>query len=65
MKKCLYCGVEISASAVLDVCQKCGVKVFGEKMFETIKNNMGEANERDDLCGTLQDPFRDIKPKFS
>jgi hypothetical protein len=59
MKKCLYCGVELPDESVIDFCERCGINAFGKKMFETIKQNMEEANEKNDLCCTLQDPFRE------
>lgn len=50
VKKCLFCGTEISDNCVIDFCDKCGVNHFGLKLFETIKNNMEDARERGDLC---------------
>jgi len=61
-KKCVYCKGEISDSRALDVCDRCGFGVWGEKMFRAILNNMNEANDRDDLCCTNLDPKR-IDPK--
>ena len=49
MKKCIYCGVEVSPDSVIDFCQKCGVSSFGSKMFKTIVENMESANARGDL----------------
>ena len=49
-KKCIYCGAEISDESVIDFCEKCGLGVWGEKMFKTIVNNMERAREKDDLC---------------
>jgi hypothetical protein len=49
-KKCIYCGAEISDTCVIDFCEKCGVGVFGKKMFDTIVKNMEEARENGDLC---------------
>lgn len=49
MKKCIYCKAEIDDSSVIDFCEKCGVNVFGGKMFETIKETMEKAKERGDL----------------
>ncbi len=39
-----------------DICNNCGVQVWGEKMFNTILANMGEAKENDDLCCNNLDP---------
>jgi len=53
-KKCVYCGCEITDDRALDVCDKCGVNVWGEKMFRTIVQNMGNAREQGDLCHQSQ-----------
>lgn len=49
MKKCIYCGNEISSEVIVDFCKNCGVKVWGEKMFNTIIQNMEEAKQKGDL----------------
>lgn len=49
-KKCIYCGVEVPDESVIDFCEKCGKGVWGEKMFNTIVQNMEDARERGDLC---------------
>jgi hypothetical protein len=49
MKRCLYCKAEINSESVVDFCEKCGVRVFGGKMFETIVQNMENAREKGDL----------------
>lgn len=48
-KKCIYCGGEIPEESVIDFCQKCGIGVWGEKMFNTIVKNMEDAREKGDL----------------
>ncbi len=50
MQKCMYCGKEIPDDLVLTVCHRCGEKVWGEKMFNTIVKNMEDAKNRGDLC---------------
>lgn len=52
MKKCLYCGKEVSEDAVMDFCDACGVRIWGPKMLATIKENYGKAKENDDLTHT-------------
>jgi len=52
VKKCIYCSVAIEDSCVIDFCDVCGKKVWGEKMFNTIVRNMEEAREKGDLCHT-------------
>ncbi|MAG10950.1 hypothetical protein CMI44_01415 [Candidatus Pacearchaeota archaeon] len=50
MKKCIYCGSEIADSRVMEVCDRCGRNVWGEKMFGTIVKNMDNARDNGDLC---------------
>jgi hypothetical protein len=49
MKKCIYCGTKIEEESVIDFCEKCGVGVWGEKMFKTIVANMKNAKDKGDL----------------
>lgn len=49
-KKCVYCKSEISDGRAVDVCDVCGERVWGNKMFNTIKQNMDDAQEKGDLC---------------
>jgi hypothetical protein len=49
VKKCIYCKSEIDDSSVIDFCHSCGVRVWGEKMFQTIINNMEGARATGDL----------------
>lgn len=52
VKKCIYCGTEISDNCVIDFCKRCGIGVWGEKMFNTIIQNMEDARERGDLLNS-------------
>ena len=69
VKKCIYCGAEVSDESVIDFCEKCGKRVWGEKMFNAIVQNMQEARDKGDLChdnlftGFADEPlgFREIK----
>lgn len=56
-KKCIYCSKEISAESVIDFCERCGIGVWGEKMFRAIQKNMEDARENGDLLHT---PARQI-----
>ena len=62
-KKCIYCGKEVSDEAVIDFCDMCGERVWGKKMFETIKKNMEDARDRGDLCISLQKDTTVSPPK--
>lgn len=48
-KKCIYCKREIPEESVIDFCSRCGIGVWGEKMFNTIVQNMEAAQERGDI----------------
>ena len=50
MVKCIYCGCELFDERVMEVCDKCGISVWGEKMFKTIVQNMDNARDNGDLC---------------
>ncbi len=49
MRRCVYCGKELDSEAIVDMCEQCGMSVFGEKMFKAIVENMKKARERGDL----------------
>jgi hypothetical protein len=49
MANCVYCKGEIQDGRAVDVCDKCGVGVWGDKMFKTIIQNMGNAKQKGDL----------------
>ncbi|MFA5020232.1 MAG: hypothetical protein WC533_03990 [Candidatus Pacearchaeota archaeon] len=48
-KKCIYCSCEIPEESVIDFCERCGVGVWGHKMFKAIKQSMEDARESGDL----------------
>jgi len=56
----MYCKCEISDDSLIDFCDRCGVGVFGEKMLETIKENMEKANNSGSL---FQGSVGDFKAK--
>lgn len=47
--KCVYCKGDVKADSALDVCERCGIKVWGIKMFKAIQSNMAASRERGDL----------------
>ncbi len=63
-KKCIYCKSEIFDERAVDVCNRCGIGVWGEKMFNAIISNMGNAKEKGDLMqGSINvDINKKIKP---
>lgn len=48
-KRCVYCKTEIKDDRTLDVCNRCGIGVWGEKMFNTILQNVEDAKDKGDL----------------
>ena len=48
-KKCIYCKTDVAQESVIDFCDGCGVGVWGQKMFNTIKKNMEEARDSGNL----------------
>ena len=48
-KRCIYCKSEIDENSVVDVCQRCGHGVWGEKMFKAIVDNMEGARKSGSL----------------
>lgn len=63
-RKCIYCGSEVSHESVIDFCRRCGVGVWGEKMFNAIVQNMEEARDNGDLCRTNMNPEEFSETKF-
>ena len=57
-KKCIYCKTEVDDSSVIDFCRRCGIGVWGEKMFNTIVQSMEKARDTGDL---FQGSITDLK----
>ena len=56
-KNCIYCKSDIVDDSVIDFCQRCGVGVWGEKMFNAIKDSMEKARTTGDLFqGSVSNP---------
>lgn len=64
--KCVYCKAEIFDGRSMEICDGCGIKTWGKKMFDTIKQNTDEARDRNDLCRTNMNPEEvENAPRFS
>lgn len=50
MRKCVYCNVEILDKRAMQICDRCGEKVWGKKMFDAIKKATDDAEDRGDLA---------------
>jgi len=48
-KNCIYCKAGLDDLSVIDVCQRCGVGVWGEKMFKAIVDGMEKSRDSGDL----------------
>lgn len=60
-KNCIYCKDAIDQNSVVDVCRRCGVGVWGEKMFQAILDNMEGHRESGDLYqGSVTDSSSSI-----
>jgi hypothetical protein len=56
MKKCIYCGQQkVPDDAVMDFCEECAIKVWGPKMWATIKHEYEKARDNNDLLHTDSD----------
>ncbi len=45
VKKCVYCSRPLAADEAVDVCEQCGIGVWGAKMFAAIKENCQTAKK--------------------
>ena len=45
----------------MDVCEPCGIGVWGQKMFSTIVRKMEDARERGDLVSTNTPGVKDME----
>ncbi|MDD5012100.1 MAG: hypothetical protein PHQ66_00425 [Candidatus Nanoarchaeia archaeon] len=49
-QKCVYCNAEIFDDRAMQICDKCGVGVWGPKQWAHIKKTTDDAQERGDLA---------------
>jgi len=63
-KRCIYCKQEIDENSVIDFCQRCGIGVWGEKMFKAIVESMEGAKQDGNLFqGSITDKAMNPKGK--
>jgi hypothetical protein len=62
-KKCIYCKNSLNDDSVIDVCQRCGRGVWGDKMFSAIEQNMKNAKDSGNLYqGSVSTDSKTTKP---
>lgn len=56
-KKCSFCKTELQGEPAFEVCKSCGIKIWGEKMYNAIAQNMEGARDNGDLYqGSVTNP---------
>jgi uncharacterized protein with PIN domain len=48
-KSCVYCRGEVPQERAMDVCDRCGRAVWGEKMFKTIVEGTNNEMEKGNM----------------
>jgi len=48
-KQCIYCSCEIESHTPVDVCRKCGIGVWGNKMFNAIISGMNDEKKKGNM----------------
>jgi len=66
VKRCVYCKAELDEKSLIDVCKRCGIAVWGEKMFNAILKNMESAKDEGIYDqGSLSTKSFKLSDKFS
>jgi hypothetical protein len=73
-KRCVYCKGEVPEARAMDVCNSCGRRVWGEKMFQCILDSTNSEMEKGNLelgrvseshsssgAGEIQDLHKNLK----
>jgi hypothetical protein len=50
MVKCVFCNIDILDNRSMEICDKCGISVWGLKQWNNIKKTTDEARDKGDLC---------------
>lgn len=62
MVKCVFCGVDILDNRSMEICDKCGVGVWGLKQWQNIRKTTDEARDKGDL--SLFKEIEDSEPTW-
>jgi len=50
MRKCVYCNADLPDDRSMEICDRCGVGVWGQKMWLAIKKATDNARDNGDLA---------------
>lgn len=65
VKKCIYCKDGVEETSVIDFCERCGIGVWGVKMFNAIVASMEKSREAGDLFqGSVTETVPPQSPRF-
>lgn len=48
-KRCVYCKGDVPEERAMDVCDRCGRRVWGDKMFQAILDSTNTEKEKGNL----------------
>jgi len=49
MRRCVYCNSDLVDDRSMEICDRCGEKVWGKKMFDAIKKTTDEERDKGNL----------------
>jgi uncharacterized UBP type Zn finger protein len=64
MRKCVYCLSDLKDDRSMEICDRCGEKVWGKKMFDAIKKTTDEARDKGNLEPMRPDLLDNTGKKF-